>query len=254
MPGADLADRTAALLELAATTEERSLSQLTLLAASQVTGCAAACVTLWRDGELAGQASSHPDPPRLLPVQLAAGRGPVIAAITDKSPVSCPDTLSETRWPEYAAASLRVGVRSSVALSYHGPVVVTLELFGIRPRAVDTDQLQLAELLVAYGSGLVGAMSEYGDSQRTAVQLRDAASTRAVIDQAKGVLMHALGCTADEALAKMREVSQRSNLRAVEVAQRVLGAYDGRRGRAPREALSQLGALKPAVRGRNTGG
>ncbi len=48
MSGPDLADRTAALLELAATTEERSLSQLTFLAASQVTGCAAACVTLWR--------------------------------------------------------------------------------------------------------------------------------------------------------------------------------------------------------------
>ena len=254
MPGPDLADRTAALLQLAATTEERSLSQLTFLAASQVTGCAAACVTLWRGGELVSQAASHPDPSRLLAVQLKARRGPVIAALTDKNPVSCPDTLTETRWPEYAAASLRVGVRSSVALSYHGPVVITLSLFGVRPNAVDTDQLQLAELLVAYGSGLVGAVSAYGDSQRTAVQLRDAASSRAVVDQAKGVLMHALGCTADEALAKMREVSQRSSLRATEVAQRVLDAYEGRRGRVPAAALSQLGELKPAMRGRKTGG
>jgi hypothetical protein len=254
MPGPDLADRTAALLELAATTEERSLSQLTFLAASQVTGCAAACVTLWRDGELASQAASHPDPSRLLSVQLEAGRGPVIAVLTNRNPVSCPDTLTETRWPEYAAASVRVGIRSSVDLSYHGPVVITLSLFGVRPRAIDTDQLQLAELLVAYGSGLVGAVSEYGDSRRTAVQLRDAASSRAVVDQAKGVLMHALGCTPDEALAKMREVSQRSNLRATEVAQRVLDAYHGRRGRVPREALGQLGELRPALRTRKSGG
>jgi hypothetical protein len=254
MPGPDLADRTAALLRLAATTEERSLSQLTFLAASQVTGCAAACVALWRDGELAGQAASHPDPSRLLAVQLAAGRGPVITAMTERNPVSCPDTLTETRWPEYAAASVRVGVRSSVALSYHGPVVVTLSLFGVRPRAVDQDQLQLAELLVAYGSGLVGAVSEFGDSQRTAVQLRDAASSRAIVDQAKGILMHALGCTADEALAKIRDVSQRSNLRATEVAQRVLDAYNGRPGRVPREALGQLAGLAPAQRGPNAGG
>ncbi|HEY2638375.1 MAG TPA: ANTAR domain-containing protein [Streptosporangiaceae bacterium] len=254
MPGPDLADRTAALLRLAATTEERSLSQLTFLATSQVTGCAAACVTLWRDGELAGQAASHPDPSRLLAVQLAAGRGPVITAMTEKNPVSCPDTLTETRWPEYAAAAVRIGVRSSVALSYHGPVVVTLSLFGVRPRAVDQDQLQLAELLVAYGSGLVGAVSEFGDSQRTAVQLRDAASSRAIVDQAKGILMHALGCTADEALAKMRDVSQRSNLRATEVAQRVLDAYNGRPGRVPREALGQLAGLAPAKRRPKTSG
>ena len=186
MPGPDLADRTAALLRLAATTEERSLSQLTFLAASQVSGCAAACVALWRGGELAAQASSHPDPSRLLAVQLAAGRGPDLAAMTEKNPVSCVDTLTETRWPEYAEAALRLGVRSSVALSYRGPVVITLSLFGVRPRAVDHDQLQLAELLVAYGSGLVGAVSEFGDSQRTAVQLRDAASSRAIVDQAKG--------------------------------------------------------------------
>jgi hypothetical protein len=254
MPGPDLADRAAALLRLAATTEERSLSQLTFLAASQVTGCAAACVTLWRDGELAGQAASHPDPSRLLAVQLATGRGPVITAMTENNPVSCPDTLTETRWPEYAAAAVRIGVRSSVTLSYHGPVVVTLSLFGVRPRAVDQDELQLAELLVAYGSGLVGAVSEFGDSQRTAVQLRDAASSRAIVDQAKGILMHALGCTADEALAKMRDVSQRSNLRATEVAQRVLDAYNGRSGRVPREALGHLAGLAPAKRRPKSGG
>lgn len=254
MPGPDLADRTAALLTLAAATEERSLSQLTFLAASQVTGCAAACVTLWRDGELASQAASHPDPSRLVAVQLNAGRGPVIEALTNGNPVSCPDTLAEARWPEYAAAALRLGVRSSVALSYHGPVVITLSLYGVRPRAVDPDQLQLAELLVAYGSALVGAVSEYGDSQRTAVQLRDAASSRAVVDQAKGILMHALGCTADEALAKMREVSQRTNLRATEVAARILDAYAGRPGRVPRDALGSLADLAAATRGRKRAG
>ncbi|MGO8959481.1 MAG: ANTAR domain-containing protein [Streptosporangiaceae bacterium] len=250
MPGRDLADRTAALLTLAATTEERSVSQLACLAASQVTGCAAACVALWRDGELVREAASHPDPSRLLTVQLQAGRGPDLAAVTDSNPVSCPDMLTETRWPEYAAASLRLGIRSSVALGYHGPVVITLSLFGVWPGAVDHRQLQLAELLVAYGSGLVGAVSEFGDSRRTAVQLRDAAGSRAVVDQAKGILMHALGCTADEALAKMRAVSQRSNLRATEVAQRVLDAYDGRPGRLPREALGQLAGLAPAARKR----
>ncbi len=249
MPGSDLADRAAALLSLAAATQERSLSQLTALAASQVPGAAAATVTVWRGGELASQASSHPEPSRLIAAQIASGRGPLIDAVTDGTPVGCADTLTETRWPEFVAAALRIGVRSTVTLSRSGEVVVALSLFGLRPGSVQADQLQLAELLVAYGGALVGAVSDYDESRRVAAQLRDAADARAVVDQAKGILMHALGCTADEALRRMREVSQRSNLRATEVARRIIAAHTrpGSRGE-----LDQLAGL--ANSRRRTGG
>lgn len=252
MPGSDLAERAAALLSLAAATEERSLSQLTALAATHVPGCAAASVTVWRDGELASQAASHPDPASLVELQIASGRGPLIDAIADPSPVICADTLTEARWPEFSAAALRIGVRNSVVLSNRGGVIITLSLFGLRPRALVPDRLQLAELLVAYGGALVGAVSDYDDSRRIAVQLRDAAESRAVVDQAKGILMHALGCTANEALARMREVSQRSNLRATEVARRVIDAHSRPGGRENRSELGQLAGL--AQRGRRTAG
>jgi hypothetical protein len=248
VPSSDLADRTAALLSLAAATEERSLSQLTLLAASQVAGCAAANVTVWRDGELTSQAASHPEPSRLVAVQVTAGRGPLIDAVAGGEAVICADTLTETRWPEFSSAALRMGIRSSVSLSYRGQVVVVLTLLGLRPRALDPERLQLAELLVAYGGALVGAVADYGDTRRVADQLRDAASSRAVVDQAKGILMHALGCSADEALERMREVSQRSNLRATEVAQRVIDAHSGRSGQAARESVSQLADLAGRTR------
>ena len=230
MPGSDLADRAAALLNLAAATEERSLSELTALAASQVAGCAAAHVAVWRDGEPTNQAASHPESSLLAGAQLLSGRGPLIDVLTTGSPVSCPDTLTEKRWPEFTTAALRFGVRSFVILSYRGQAVIALTLFGLRPRALDPDQLQLGEVFVAYGGALIGAVADYGNSRRTVVQLQDAATGRAVVDQAKGILMHALGCTADEALERMREVSQRSNIRVTEVAGRIIAAHS--RGRA----------------------
>jgi ANTAR domain len=263
VPSSDLADRAAALLSLAAATEERSLSQLTALAASQVAGCAAANVTVWRDGELTSQAASHPELSRLVAVQVAAGRGPLLDAVAGEDHaagavsgsgaargpvVICTDTLTETRWPEFSAAAVRMGVRSSVSLSYRGQAVVTLTLVGLRPRALDPDELQLAELLVAYGGAIVGAVADYGDSRRVAHQLRDAADSRAILDQAKGILMHALGCSADEALERMREVSQRSNIRATEVARRVIDAHSGRSGRAARDSVSQLADLASRAR------
>jgi len=249
VPGSDLPDRAAALLSLAAATQERSLSQLTALAATQVPGCAAANITVWRDGEMVSHASSHPEPARLVAMQVASGRGPLIDAVTDGRPISCADTLTETRWPEFAAAALRIGVRSTVTLGRRGEMVVALSLFGLRPRAVEANQLQLAELLVAYGGALVGAVSDYDESRRVAAQLRDAADARAVVDQAKGILMHALGCTADEALDRMRGVSQRSNLRATEVARRVIDAHTRPGGR---DELGQLADL--ASRKRRTAG
>jgi len=249
VPGSDLPDRAAALLSLAAATQERSLSQLTALAAAQVPGCAAANVTIWRDGEMVSQASSHPESSHLVAMQIASGRGPLIDAITEGGPIDCADTLTETRWPEFAAAALRIGVRSTVTLSRRGEMDIALSLFGLRPGAVEANQLQLAELLAAYGGALVGAVSDYDESRRVATQLRDAADARAVVDQAKGILMHALGCTADEALDRMREVSQRSNLRATEVARRVIDAHARPGGRGE---LGQLAGLAGRKR-RNAG-
>jgi ANTAR domain len=243
VPNSDLADRTAALLSLAAATEEKSLSQLTELAAAQVPGCAAANVTVWRNGELTTQAASHPESSWLVAVQVTAGRGPLMDVVTDGQTVVCADTLTETRWPEFTAAALRMGLRSSACLGYRGRATVALTLLGLRPGALDPDRLQLAELLVAYGCGV----ADYGDTRRAADQLRDAASSRAIVDQAKGILMHALGCTADEALQRMREVSQRSSIRATEVAQRIIDAHTGRSGRV---ALSELADLANRTRRR----
>jgi hypothetical protein len=243
VPGSDLADRTAALLSLAAATEERLLSGLTVLATSQVPGCAAANVTVWRDGELANLAASHPEPSQLIQVQITSGRGPLIDSLGDDAPVSCPDTLTDSRWPEFNQAALRIGVRSAVVLSNVGPAIVTLTLFGLRPYAFDPYNLSLAELIVAYGGALVGTVADYGESRRTAAQLQDAATSKAIVDQAKGVLMHALGCTADVALDRIREVSQRSNIRATDVARRIIDAHGSRTERARPDHIAQLAEL-----------
>jgi hypothetical protein len=76
------------------------------------------------------------------------------------------------------------------------------------------------------------------------------------VDQAKGILMHALGCSAEDALGRMLDVSQRSNIRTTEVARRIVAAHDsqGKRAdrarRAGRDQLSELADLAAARRRR----
>ena len=209
----------------AETAEPRSLNQLVADAAREVPGCAAAVAVLWGDGEPVALASSHPSLPGLIEVQVHAGRGPLLDALVAGGPAACPDTLEDDRWPEFAAAALRTGVRCSLAVaSRPGTEAVCLSLFGARPRVLAAHSVPVAERIVAFGGVVVGIASEYDEARRAARQLKDAAESRAVVDQAKGVLMHALGCSADDALARMRQISQARNLKVTEVAARITGA------------------------------
>ena len=240
MPRSDLARQAAELLTIANTSEPRSLHQLVTLASHQVAACSGATAVLWHGNKPAVRAASHPDLPGLDDVQLSSGRGPVLDALSGGGPVSCPDTLAETRWPEYASAALRRGVRCCVALAYQpGPDAVTLSLSGARPRSLEPGQL--AELLTTFGGAVMGNAAEYGDAKRTALQLRAAADSRALVDQAKGMLMQALGCSAEDALDRLRQISQDRNLRVTDVARTIIdsrgarGARSaGRNGSAPR--------------------
>jgi hypothetical protein len=220
-----LAQETASLLSLANASQPRSLNRLVTLATRQVRACSGATAGLWRGQEPLMLVASHPDLPELIDVQIATGRGPVLDALADGEPVGCPDALTETRWPEYTSAALRRGVRCSMTLaSRHQHEAVTLSLFSARPRMLESSQLDLAELLVAYGRTVVGNAADYGDAQRTAQQLQAAAESRTVVDQARGMLMQALGCDADEAMRWLRRTSQQRNVRVADIAARVLAA------------------------------
>jgi hypothetical protein len=192
-------------------------------ATRQVPACSAAGAVLWREGEPVIFAASHPALPELIEVQLATGRGPMLDALSRDEPVDCSDTLGETRWPEFARAALRLGARCSLSLAYRsGADVICLSLFGARPQMLGADSVEAAQRLVALGGAVMDVASGYGEARRTAWQLHDAAEARSVVDQAKGVLMHALGCSADEALERMRQISKERNVKVTDVAATVI--------------------------------
>lgn len=219
----ELAREAAGLLDIAGKSGARSLNELVGLASRRVTACSGAIAGLWSDGEPIDVAASHPDIADLVDVQLESLRGPEVEALITGEPSWTTDTLAELRWPEYAHAALCRGVRCCVTLIHQGrSAAVTLSVVAARPRALDPARLPLAELLVAAGSAVMGNVSQYDEARRAALQLRDAARSRALVDQAKGVLMHALGCSADEALDRMRQLAQTRGLKVTEVASRVI--------------------------------
>lgn len=222
----DLGHEAVKLLSLTGLGEERSLSRLAELAVMQVPGCSAACASVWRDGEPACLAATHPDAAALAEGQLALGTGPLLAAVAGPTSVSCADTLTETRWPRYAAQALRRGVRCGTDLARAlPPVTLVLSLSGVRPGALDAGSVPMAAMLAAFGRAMLANSMLYGEARRTASQLKDSVAARAIVDQAKGIMMHALGCDAETALGYLRAQSQQRHIKVTELAARVIEAH-----------------------------
>jgi hypothetical protein len=231
LPIEHLGHEAAELLSLTNGGEARSLNRLAELAAWQVPACAGAHAAVWRDGEVVAAAGTHPDLAELADLQLSIGHGPLVAAADGGVPVSCPDMLDETRWPEYAEAALRRGVRCSVDLVRELPRgALVLSLFAVRPGVLDAESSPMADTLASFGGAMLANATAYGQAQRTASQLKDAVVTRPVVDQAKGILMHALGCDADDALRRLRQESQRRHVKVTEVAAEIVARAKGAAG------------------------
>ncbi len=105
-----------------------------------------------------------------------------------------------------------------------GERALTLTMFGARPRSLDPDQLPLAELLVAFGGAVMGNAVAYDGVQRTVLRLRDSVESGSLLDQARGVLMNARGCSAEEAWQQMRAMSAAQHITMTEVAQQVIAS------------------------------
>lgn len=222
MPAEDLGLEAADLVSLS-NGEAKSLNKLAELAVRQVSGCAAAVAGIWREDELTSMAATHPDAAALADLAIRSGDGPLITALAEGRHVSCPDTLEETRWPSWTEEALRRGVRCSVHMVRHvPPMTLVLTLLGVRPEVLVADSAPMAEMLARFGGMVFANTFAYGEAQRTATQLKDSVAARAVTDQAKGILMHALGCDAEEALRHLRRESQRRHIKVTEVAAQIV--------------------------------
>ena len=138
----DLARDAADLLSVGNSGPMKSLSRLADLAVREVAGCCGATAMLWRDRELVGLTSTHPDLAELAECQLRAGYGPSIQALRERKPVAVRDTLRDTRWPDYMTEALCRGVRSTLALVHEfPPMTVVLSIASVRKAAFESEQV-----------------------------------------------------------------------------------------------------------------
>jgi GAF domain-containing protein len=124
------------------------------------------------------------------------------------------DMRTEVRWPRYAARVVDTGVRSSlsVPLPYQEATIGALNIYSGSPGSFATPESLDAGLKVAEAVA-VAVVNADAHAQLTehARNMRLAMDSRAVIEQAKGVLMAQRHIDADQAFEVLRDASQRYN-------------------------------------------
>ncbi|MGC4807925.1 GAF and ANTAR domain-containing protein [Micromonospora sp. DT233] len=148
-------------------------------------------------------------------------RGPCLDASASGDSVSVPDTTAERRWPIWAGRAHAAGVGSSlsIGLPIQEAVVGALNVYGSDPHAFDPAAIALAERFAAYAAVALANAHLYDSATTLAEQMQEAMRSRAVIEQAKGIIMGERRCSPEEAFALMSKVSQDSNRKVRDVAE-----------------------------------
>jgi hypothetical protein len=209
-------------------------------AATPVLGAAPAIsVTVLGHGPSRTAAASGPLALRLDAVQYREDAGPCLDAARRGGPVGTIE-VDDARWPVFARALHESGCDSvwSHPLPLAEPAAGSLNLY--LPAVAEPAAREMAAALVAGAAVPVANAWLYEEAVRTGDNLRVALESRAVIEQAKGILMERLKVTADGAFEALARISNDTNTKLRDVAQAVVDTGslppDGptRRSPAPR--------------------
>ena len=214
---------------------EEILGDITAIASGEIPGAEATSITLIRDdkpftaahfGEMALAADE---------LQYEHGYGPCIDAGRGGVPLRVDDMQTEERWPDYVAHVQRTtDVRSSlsVPLPYQDTSIGALNIYSSKPAAfASTESLDAALEVADVIAVAVANATEHAQLGDQARNMRLAMESRAVIEQAKGVLMAQRHVSAEEAFEILRAASQRYNRKLRDIA---LGIVESTREQRPR--------------------
>lgn len=203
---------------------DTALVAVTRVAVAVVDPCDSASLTMRRSGSPSVPAASDDWAVELDRLQFSEQEGPCLDCLREGSIMRVRDLSDDKRFPSYGPRAAALGARStlSLPLAADGRTVGVLNLYSRQVDAFDTDVLAVGELLAAHASLAVAAAAAYFSSRDLAEQMRQALDSRAVIEQAKGVLMATTGQDAEAAFRALVERSQRANVKLREVAQAVV--------------------------------
>ncbi len=196
------------------------LDKIAELAKRTIPGASEVSVTLLRGDKAHTAAFTGELALNLDEVQYKRGYGPCLDASASTASLSVPDTGSDQRWPDWANAARQAGALSSlsIGLPVHEKVTGALNIYATETHAFDDDAIALAQTFAGFAAVGLANAHLYETQATLAGHLQKAMENRAVIEQAKGIIMGDRRCTPEEAFAILTKVSQDANRKLRDVA------------------------------------
>ncbi len=202
------------------TTFDGVLTRITELTTRTIPGADQVSITLVGTGGAHTAAYTGELALALDEMQYRYGQGPCLTAAVHDATVHVADMAAEARWPHWTGKAVTAGAHSSlsIGLPMHEEVTGALNVYATRRDAFSEDAVLLAQTFAEFAAVAMSNAHLYETQVTLAQHMRTAMESRAVIEQAKGIVMAERRCPADEAFAILTKVSQNSNHKVRDVA------------------------------------
>ncbi|MEU4557969.1 GAF and ANTAR domain-containing protein [Actinoplanes sp. NPDC023936] len=207
-------------IKLGETDLDGVLHQVADLARRTLPGAGQVSITMIRDGD--AYTAAHTDRAVLVldEHQYARAAGPGLDAARNRTTVAILDAANDERWDGWPRLAAEAGFGSvlSAGLPIGERMSGALTLYGERPHGFGDDGVTQTGTFVRYAAVALANAHLYDSAASLAQHMQAAMESRAVIEQAKGIIMGERRCSADEAFAMLTRVSQDSNRKLRDVA------------------------------------
>lgn len=205
-------------------TLQETLDRVAHLAVAAVADAEMAGITMLVEGRAKTAVFTDDEAPQIDAAQYQTGVGPCLDAFRYQHVFRIDDTTKDDRWRPFSEAAAAYGVRSvlSMPLVAHHEGVGALNFYAREPDAFSTDDAELASQFATYAAIVLANAQAYWDAHQLSQGLSEAMKSRATIEQAKGILMGAQRCSADEAFQILVRASQRGNRKLRDIAEQIV--------------------------------
>jgi GAF domain-containing protein len=217
------------LVSLAALTMKRSnleqlLTRVAELAVQAIPGADGAGLTLLEEGRSDTIVATAPFVRDVDDIQYSLGQGPCVSAAAEARTVRSGSLGGDGRWPQFGSKVARLGVHSAVSLPLvtEDGVVGAMNVYAHAKHTFDDRAAELGELYAVPAAIAVQNAQVLAQAQRLTERLRAALESREVVDRAVGILMSRSGASGEEALDRLRRLSQHEHRKLHQVADQVI--------------------------------
>jgi len=195
-------------------------------AAAALPGCCGASSSVWIHDRRDNDVSSHPDLGLLVQEEVKLTGSPMRTVLDTGEPVTIRDTLEDTRWPQFSALALQVGIRSltSGVATLEGQTV-TCTLYALRSDGLPAGSAAAATALIRQSVLATAQQGAYDRAQQEVHHLTEAIAARRLVEQARGIIMQAMHCDSTVAYEHLLRMSRQERRRIADVARSLVDSH-----------------------------